>query len=102
MRASVRSRRRWRMISWPAAKQIRWVNPSIATVSPSRTSSATASCIDATLESAIVLAHDRRSDGRETLRLLAFGRRRTDVEVHAVLHRLALRHDEEQQRKSIG
>src|SRR3954447_3627072 len=49
MRASVRSRLRWRMISWPAAKQIRCVKPSIATVSPSWTSSATASCIDATL-----------------------------------------------------
>src|SRR3712207_6127409 len=49
IRASVKSRLRWRMISWPAAKQIRWVKPSIATVSPSRTSSATASRIDATL-----------------------------------------------------
>src|SRR6266511_5741179 len=37
------------MISWPAAKQIRWVNPSMATVSPSRTRSATASFIVATL-----------------------------------------------------
>src|SRR5215213_4224977 len=37
------------MISWPAAKQMRCVKPSIATVSPSWTSSATASCIDATL-----------------------------------------------------
>src|SRR6266508_962635 len=42
MRASVRSRFRWRMISCPAAKQIRWVKPSIATVSPSRTSWPTA------------------------------------------------------------
>src|SRR5512132_3420946 len=49
MRASVRSRRRWRMISWPAAKLIRWVKPSIATVSPSRTRSRTASCIEVTL-----------------------------------------------------
>src|ERR1700685_3340629 len=39
IRISVRSRRRWRMISWPAADGIRWVNPSIATVSPSRTNS---------------------------------------------------------------
>src|SRR2546428_4450358 len=38
------------MISCPAAKQIRFVNPSIATVSPSRTSSATAFRIDVTLE----------------------------------------------------
>src|SRR5438876_6262127 len=37
------------MISWPAAKQIRCVKPSIATVSPSRTRSATASRIEATL-----------------------------------------------------
>src|SRR5919204_6215348 len=49
IRASVRSRLPCRMISWPAAKQIRWVNPSIATVSPSRTSSATASRIETTL-----------------------------------------------------
>src|SRR6478752_3268004 len=49
MRASVRSRRRCRMISCPAANEIRWVNPSIATVSPSWTSSATASCIVVTL-----------------------------------------------------
>src|SRR5919106_2854197 len=38
------------MISWPAAKQIRCVNPSIATVSPSRTRSATASRIVATFD----------------------------------------------------
>ena len=38
MRMSVRSRRRWRMISWPAAKQMRCVKPSMATLSPSRTS----------------------------------------------------------------
>src|SRR5690349_11898954 len=43
MRTRVRSRRRCRMISWPAAKGIRWVKPSSATVSPSRTSPATAS-----------------------------------------------------------
>src|ERR1700751_5363705 len=49
IRASVRSRRRCRMISCPAANEIRWVNPSIATVSPSWTSSATASCIVVTL-----------------------------------------------------
>src|SRR6266508_5101898 len=52
-RASVRSRLRWRMISWPAAKQMRWVKPSIATVSPSRTSSPIASRIEATLEALI-------------------------------------------------
>ena len=38
------------MISCPAAKQMRCVKPSIATVSPSRTSSAIASRIDATFE----------------------------------------------------
>src|SRR6188474_811421 len=48
-RASVRSRLRCRMISCPAAKQMRCVNPSIATASPSRTRSAMASRIDATL-----------------------------------------------------
>ena len=49
MRARVRSRLRWRMISWPALKPMRWVKPSMATVSPSRTRSATASRIEATL-----------------------------------------------------
>src|SRR4029077_5968593 len=49
MRARVTSRRRCRMISWPAAKEIRCVKPSIATVSPSWTSAATASCIVVTL-----------------------------------------------------
>src|SRR6478752_3841081 len=48
-RASVRSRRRWRMISWPAENPIRCVKPSMATVSPSRTRSAIASRIEATL-----------------------------------------------------
>src|SRR5690349_16460705 len=38
------------MISWPAAKEIRWVKPSITTVSPSRTWAATASCMLRTLE----------------------------------------------------
>src|SRR5919197_1374513 len=52
-RHSVRLRLRWRMISWPAAKQMRWVNPSMATVSPSRTSSPIASRIDATFPSAM-------------------------------------------------
>src|SRR5438445_13712948 len=44
------------MISCPAAKQIRWVNPSMATVSPSRTRSATASCIDTTLPASGIAA----------------------------------------------
>src|SRR5215475_8297132 len=43
MRTSVRSRRPWRMISWPAACGMRWVNPSRATTSPSWTWAATAS-----------------------------------------------------------
>src|SRR5262245_60641938 len=43
MRTRVRLRRRCRMISWPAANGMRWVKPSSATVSPSRTCSATAS-----------------------------------------------------------
>src|SRR4051812_13918215 len=38
------------MISCPAANEIRWVNPSIATVSPSRTRAAIASRIVATFE----------------------------------------------------
>src|SRR5207247_5667908 len=42
------------MISCPAAKQIRWVNPSMATVAPSRTSSATASRIVATFEASAI------------------------------------------------
>src|SRR6476660_5932261 len=50
IRASVRSRFRWRLISWPAANGLKWVNPSIATVSPPRTSSRTASAIDATFD----------------------------------------------------
>src|SRR4051794_6696591 len=49
-RARVRSRRPWRMISWPAANPMRCVKPSMATVSPSRTRSATASRMVATLE----------------------------------------------------
>src|SRR5688500_15870665 len=52
-RASVRSRLRWRTISCPAANEMRWVNPSMATVSPSRTRSAIASRIVATLEAVI-------------------------------------------------
>src|SRR3954447_18353123 len=42
-RTTVSSRRRWRMISCPAATGIRWVKPSSATVSPSWTRSLTAS-----------------------------------------------------------
>src|SRR2546426_2850065 len=49
-RHSVRSRRRWRMISCPAANEMRWVNPSMTTTSPSRTCRATASCMDSSLE----------------------------------------------------
>ena len=43
IRMSVRSRRCCRITSWPAACGIRWVKPSIATVSPSRTVAAIAS-----------------------------------------------------------
>src|SRR5665647_2877498 len=43
MRISVRAFRPWRMISWAAACGIRWVKPSSATVSPSRTVSLIAS-----------------------------------------------------------
>src|SRR5215203_748425 len=52
-RARVRSRRPWRMISWPAANEMRWVKPSMATVSPSRTSVAMASRMEATLVAAM-------------------------------------------------
>src|SRR5258708_23316159 len=41
------------MISWPALNPMRWVNPSIATVSPSRTTSAMASYIEATFDDGI-------------------------------------------------
>src|SRR2546430_1899541 len=51
------------MISWPAAKQIRWVKPSMATVSPSRTSAATASRIDVTLDSATRCSGPELVDG---------------------------------------
>src|SRR5262249_17389238 len=49
-RARTRSFRFWRMISCAAAKQMRWVKPSITTVSPSRTWRATASFIVTTLD----------------------------------------------------
>src|SRR5690606_25916559 len=42
-RIRVRSFFSWRITSWPAAKGMRWVNPSIATETPSGTRSATAS-----------------------------------------------------------
>src|SRR5512143_2423509 len=54
-RASVRFRRRWRMISCPAAKQIRWVKPSMTTVSPSWTWAAMASCMETTFEACSVI-----------------------------------------------
>src|SRR3954447_2131641 len=50
IRARVRSLLRCRMISCPAANEIRWVNPSMATVSPSRTIAAIASRIVATFD----------------------------------------------------
>src|SRR5207253_10612301 len=78
-RQSVRSRRRWRMISCPAAKQIRWVNPSMATVSPSRTSSATASRIVATFDPASGMGGLRR--GGLDAELVALGVA-LDEEVH--------------------
>src|SRR6185437_11939187 len=46
MRISVRSLRPWRMISWQAAWGMRWVKPSSAIVSPSRTASLMASARD--------------------------------------------------------
>src|SRR5262245_34751282 len=49
-RAIVRSVRRWRMISCPAANGIRWVKPSMTTRSPSRTKRETASFMVMTLD----------------------------------------------------
>src|SRR3954454_15951539 len=46
IRISVSSRRPCRAISWPAAYGIRWVKPSSATTSPSRTRDSTASLSD--------------------------------------------------------
>src|ERR671918_233263 len=43
MRTRVSPRRLWRITSWPAACGIRWVKPSIATVSPSRSDASIAS-----------------------------------------------------------
>src|ERR1051325_6581149 len=71
IRARVRLRFRWRMISWPAANEMRWVKPSIATVSPSRTTSRTASAIDATFEAVT----DARRCGRERDARLQYRRR---------------------------
>src|SRR5262245_21071003 len=42
IRIRVRWRRRWRMTSCPAANGMRWVNPSMATASPSRMVDSTA------------------------------------------------------------
>src|SRR5919199_827258 len=115
------------MISWPAAKQIRCVNPSIATVSPSRTCSAIASCRVPTLSGirrpAVVgaaqhtelvslgVVHDRpeapalvdaaehgRAGDDETIHLVLHRAGRADVEMQAVLHALALGDDLEQER----
>src|ERR1043165_445668 len=46
MRMSVSRLRPWRMISWAAACGMRWVKPSSATVSPSRTADLMASARD--------------------------------------------------------
>src|SRR3954453_16964077 len=65
IRTSVSSRLPCRTTSWPAANGMRWVNPSIATVSPSRTSEATASrrdVISAIGPSARVVGRDLRVD----------------------------------------
>src|SRR5439155_16253678 len=127
-RHRVRSRLRCRMVSCPAAKQIRWVKPSIATVSPSRTRSATASRIVVTLElirrPAVVrpaqdaelvpfgIAHlrperpalldeapDRRAERRDAVDLLGPRAAGSDVEVDPVLDRLRLRDAHERQHR---
>src|SRR5438445_1890242 len=108
------------MISWPAAKQIRWVKPSIATVSPSRTRSATASrivvCLELIGRPAVIrsaqdaelvplgIAHLRperpalldeaangRAEGGHPVDLLRHRSGRSDVEVDPVLDALRLR-----------
>src|SRR5438094_231646 len=107
-RQSVRSRRRWRMISCPAAKQMRWVNPSMATVSPSRTSSAMASRIDATLDvtplralgrlgAGLVLGEDRVESGDASLGHVGAGA----LEDGRAIRRL-LRRDDEWRRDPDG
>ena len=53
MRQKVRPRRPCRMISWPAANGMRWLNPSSAIVLPSRTSDAIASGSGRTLSFAM-------------------------------------------------
>src|SRR6476620_3522004 len=112
------------MISCPAATQIRWVKPSIATVSPSRTRSATASrivvCLELIRRPAVVgpaqdaelvalgIPHlrperpalrDGAADGgteaRQPVDLLGHRSRGSDVEVDAVLHGLRLGAGEE-------
>src|SRR5206468_866695 len=127
-RARVRLRRPWRMISCPAAKQIRWVNPSIATVSPSRTRSPTASRIVARLElirrPAVVRAAedaelvplgiphlrperpalldvpaDRPAQPGDPFDLLGHRPRRPDVEVDAVLDGLRLGDGDEREHR---
>src|SRR5512143_643108 len=110
------------MISWPAANEIRCVNPSIETVSPSRTSSPTASRIVVTLLEliphpsvgrpakdaelvALRVAHlgpertalldeaaFRGAEGLESLDLLGHRPRRTQIEMDGVLRRLRLGH----------
>src|SRR2546426_2663238 len=116
------------MISWPAAKQIRWVKPSIATVSPSRTRSATASCIVVTLEligrppvlraaqdAELVpsgIAHlrperpalldeatERRAERGDPVDLLRHRAAGSDVEVDPVLDRLRLRDPHEREHR---
>src|SRR6266702_6193525 len=61
MRIRVRFLRRWRMTSWPAANGMRWVNPSIATVSPSRRTSSTASARERKrdIEALLCVSHNR-------------------------------------------
>ena len=57
------------MISWAAAKQIRCVNPSMTSVSPSETWRETASRIDITFGAVTSLAHgvrNTRVEHRET------------------------------------
>src|SRR6478672_2500362 len=117
------------MISCPAAKQMRWVNPSIATVSPSCTNASTASCMVATLSEltrpsvlgaaqdaelvalgvahhgpeAAALVHPGDRGGADLLQprhLRCHRAARSHVEVQAVLHGFLLADDLEEHRPS--
>ena len=67
MRITLRLRRCWRMISWPAAKGIRCVKPSSATTSPSCTASWIASFNGRICAKVFSLCHGERVGVRPCL-----------------------------------